>query len=63
MWKVMNALVIVHNMIIESEREHPVLGSEPYHCQSPLATVDHQVHAAFAAFLAMCVMTRRVATF
>jgi hypothetical protein len=26
---------------------------EPYHRQGPLANVDHQVPAAFAAFLAM----------
>jgi hypothetical protein len=48
-----NACVIVHNMIIESEREHPVYDPEPYHRQGPLANVDHQVLATFAAFLAM----------
>jgi hypothetical protein len=40
-------------MIIESEREHPVYDAEPYHRQDPLANVDHQVLAAFAAFLAI----------
>jgi hypothetical protein len=53
MWETMNACVIMHNMIIESEREHPVYDPEPYHRQGPLANVDHQVPAAFAAFLAM----------
>jgi hypothetical protein len=53
MWETMNACVIMHNMIIESEREHPVYDPEPYHCHGPLANVDHQVPAAFAAFLAM----------
>jgi hypothetical protein len=49
----MNACVIMHNMIIESKREHPVYNHEPYHRQGPFANVDHQVSAAFAAFLAM----------
>jgi hypothetical protein len=53
MWETMNACVIMHNMIIESEREHPVYDPEPYHRQGSLANVDHQVPAAFAVFLAM----------
>jgi hypothetical protein len=53
MWETMNACVIMHNMIIKSEREHPVYDPEPYHRQGPLANVDHQVPAAFTAFLAM----------
>jgi hypothetical protein len=53
MWTVMNAYVTMHNMIIESEREHPVVDLEPYHCQGPLATIDHQVPTAFTAFIAM----------
>jgi hypothetical protein len=52
MWEVMTACVILHNMIIESERETPVFDTEPYERQGPLADVDHQVPAAFAAFLA-----------
>jgi hypothetical protein len=43
----------MHNMIIESEREHPVLDTEPYHRQGPLATVDHEVPATFDAFVFM----------
>jgi hypothetical protein len=53
MWETMNACVIMHNMIIESEREHPVYDPEPYHRQCPLANVDYQVPAAFSAFFAM----------
>jgi hypothetical protein len=53
MWEIMNAYVIMHNMIIESNREHPVLDTKTYHQQGPLATVDHQVSAIFATFLAM----------
>jgi hypothetical protein len=49
----MNAYVIMHNMIIESEQEHPVYDPEPYHHQGPLATLDQHVPVAFAAFLAM----------
>jgi hypothetical protein len=53
MWETMNACVIMHNMIIESEREHPVYDPEPYHRQCPLANVDYQVPAAFSVFFAM----------
>jgi hypothetical protein len=49
----MNACVIIHNMIIESEREHPVYDPKPYHRQGSLANVDHQMPATFAAFFAM----------
>ena len=53
MWEVMTACVILHNMIIESERTNPMFDMEPYERQRPLANVDHQVSAAaFAAFLA-----------
>jgi hypothetical protein len=43
----------MHNMIIESEREHPVYDPESYHRQGPLTTLDQYVRATFAAFLAM----------
>ena len=53
MWEVMTACVILHNMIIESERDNPVYDVEPHEWQGPLANVDHQVPAgAFAAILA-----------
>jgi hypothetical protein len=48
----MNACVM-HNMIIESEREHLVFDLEPYYRQGPLATIYQQASAAFAIFLAM----------
>jgi hypothetical protein len=36
----------------ESELEHPVLDTKLYHRWGPLLTVDHQMSAAFFAFLA-----------
>jgi hypothetical protein len=42
----------MHNMIIESEREHPVYDPKPYHRQGFLATLVKQVPAIFDAFLA-----------
>jgi hypothetical protein len=53
MWETLNACVIIHNMIIESEREHPMFDTKLYHRQGPLATLHQQVPAAFAVFLAM----------
>jgi hypothetical protein len=53
MCEIMNACVTMHNMIIGSEREHPIFDTKLCHRQGPLATVDHQVPAAFAAFLTM----------
>ena len=53
MSELMNCCVILHNMIIESERNDPMDDSEPYYRQGPLADVDHQVPATWATFLAM----------
>jgi hypothetical protein len=47
MWKIMNACVI-----IENEREHPVLNTEPYHWQGPPTDVDHRMSTPLTAFLA-----------
>ena len=51
MWEVMNACVITHNMIIESEREERVVDDKPFDHRRPLAEFD-QVQAEFFAFLA-----------
>ena len=54
MWEVMQCCVVLHNMIIESERDNPVPANEamaPYYRQGPLADVDHQVPAPWATFL------------
>ena len=51
MCEVMSACVIMHNMIIESERKNPPNDHGPYEYVGPLAHVDHQVPAEFADFL------------
>ncbi|KAK1698077.1 hypothetical protein QYE76_014774 [Lolium multiflorum] len=54
MWEVMQACVIMHNMIIEDDRKnHARTHVGPYECQGPLAEVDHELPADFADFLAM----------
>ena len=53
MWEVMHACVIMHNMIIESDRKTQARHVGPYECEGPLADVDHQVPADFADFIAM----------
>ena len=54
MWEVMQACVIMHNMIIEDDRKNHVRSHVgPYEYQGPLAEVDHELPADFADFLAM----------
>ena len=47
----MSACVIMHNMIIESERKNPPNDHGTYEYVGPLAHVDHQVPAEFPIFL------------
>jgi hypothetical protein len=52
MWEVMNAFVIMHNMLVERERDVGVVFDEPYDYQS-LVAKPHQVSADFDQFLDM----------
>ena len=52
MCEVMKCCVILHNMIIESERNDPVHDGD-YYRQGPLAQVDHEVPASWPNFLTM----------
>jgi hypothetical protein len=51
--EVMNYCVIIHNMIIESERTSPPYDDHPYECEDPLTVVNHELPADFADFFAM----------
>jgi hypothetical protein len=53
MREVMDACVIMHNMIIKSKHGVPMVDDQPYEHQGPLAQVDHEVPIEFGAFLAM----------
>jgi hypothetical protein len=53
MWEVMQACVIMYNMIIENDHKIRARHIGPYECQGPLAEVDHHVPTDFADFLAM----------
>jgi hypothetical protein len=48
----MNCRLIMHNIIIESERKEPVKDDQPYDREGPLAELD-QVSVQFFAFLAV----------
>jgi hypothetical protein len=47
----MNACVIMHNIIIESERTSPVHDDLTYDWEGHLAQVGHDVPAEFKTFL------------
>jgi hypothetical protein len=52
MLECMKCCVVMHNMIIKSEREEPVEDDWPFDHEGPLAKLD-QVSVEFPAFLAM----------
>jgi hypothetical protein len=53
MWEVMNACVIMHNMITESESADPEAAAMTFESQGLLVKVDHKVSAQFGASIAM----------
>ena len=53
MWDVMNACICLHNMIIENERDDPVVEEGELCRQGPRAEPDHEVPSSWVAFLTM----------
>jgi hypothetical protein len=53
MWEVIKCCVVLHNMIIESERKNQPMDDHPYYGQDPLAHLDNELPAYFTYFLAM----------
>ena len=51
MSEVMNACVIMHNMIIEDERENPMHDPLLFDFEGPLADVDHEVPADWTDYI------------
>jgi hypothetical protein len=52
MWEVINAYVIMHNMMIESECNAPANDDHPFDFRGPLIEVE-QVSVQFAALFKM----------
>ena len=56
MWNVIYCLcyqLIMHNMIIESERDAPMVDDQPYELQDHVAQLADEVPSEFVNFLAM----------
>ena len=53
MSEVINCCVILHNMIIESERDDPMDDNEAYYRQGPITDIDHQVSETWTNLLNM----------
>jgi hypothetical protein len=52
--EVMNACVMMHNMIIGSEHKSPMNANvDPYECHGSLVVVDRELLTVFSDFLAM----------
>jgi hypothetical protein len=53
MWEVINACVIMHNMIVESEHDNHQVFDQQWDYQSPLGEPNMGVLAKFVGLLAM----------
>jgi hypothetical protein len=59
MWEVMYDCVIMHNIVIKSDRKTQANGYVGlYECQSLLTDIDHQVPVDFVDFMGMHVEIR-----